>query len=187
MKPSISKNNPKQQIRNRIKSLLQLQNPFENEQLQNQFNNHLKGYLKSQSGCWAGFRPMKSEPQWLSICEELPNLTWAFPKIEGPSLKIYKNVKSFKKGPLQILEPADGDLVLVDQLQGCLFPGLAFSSKGTRLGHGAGYYDRGLENFQGTRVGLCFAIQFLETEIPSEAHDIEMNYVVTENGFYKVA
>ncbi len=129
---------------------------------------------------------MTQEPAWISVCRQLPHLTWAFPKIDGLKLVFFRNVQNFVRGPFQILEPADGEIVPVQDLAGCLIPGLAFSHSGVRLGRGRGFYDRALELFAGVRMGLCFSIQFVEAEVPSEPHDLRMNYVVTENGVNEI-
>jgi 5-formyltetrahydrofolate cyclo-ligase len=62
-----------------------------------------------------------------------------------------------------------------------LVPGLAFDPAGGRLGRGAGYYDRLLTKFEGVRVGVCFS-ELLVDEVPTEAHDIQMDFVVTPEG-----
>ncbi len=67
--------------------------------------------------------------------------------------------------------PSKGDLVLV--------PGLAFTTRGERLGRGGGYYDRFLQTFPGTAWGVCFACQIVES-LPTEAHDLQVARVFTE-------
>jgi 5-formyltetrahydrofolate cyclo-ligase len=71
--------------------------------------------------------------------------------------------------------PQDIDLILV--------PGAAFDRKGQRLGYGKGYYDRYLPALRRDAVvcGLAFAAQLLE-EIPAEAHDRAMDFLITEEG-----
>jgi 5,10-methenyltetrahydrofolate synthetase len=60
-------------------------------------------------------------------------------------------------------------------------PGVAFGSKGYRLGMGGGFYDRFLEKKTGTLVGVGWSFQMLNT-IPRESHDIRMNLLVNEKG-----
>lgn len=73
-----------------------------------------------------------------------------------------------------------------------LFPGLAFSKKGVRLGKGKAFYDnyfspnaalskdaRFFSEKKIVRCGLCFSFQIFDF-IPSEEHDITMDFVVTE-------
>jgi 5-formyltetrahydrofolate cyclo-ligase len=65
-----------------------------------------------------------------------------------------------------------------------LVPGLVFDSQGNRLGRGKGYYDRFLQiqnNYNLISIGICWDMQIqLLNEIPTEEHDVMMNFVVTE-------
>jgi 5-formyltetrahydrofolate cyclo-ligase len=71
---------------------------------------------------------------------------------------------------------ADPDLILV--------PLVGFDRRGHRLGYGRGYYDRAIASARakGRRVplvGLAFSVQEVEA-IPAEAHDVRLDWVVTE-------
>jgi 5-formyltetrahydrofolate cyclo-ligase len=57
-------------------------------------------------------------------------------------------------------------------------PGLAFDASGARLGYGVGYYDRFLANRPLVTIGICYDEQLIE-EVPTEPHDIRMDWVVT--------
>lgn len=62
-----------------------------------------------------------------------------------------------------------------------VLPGVAFDIQGHRLGYGAGYYDRLLED-AGCRpilVALAFEIQIVD-EIPVGNHDVRMDKIITE-------
>lgn len=70
----------------------------------------------------------------------------------------------------------DPDLVLV--------PLVGFDRRGHRLGYGRGYYDRAIAAARagGRRiplVGLAFSVQEVD-RIPAEAHDVRLDWVVTE-------
>ncbi len=62
----------------------------------------------------------------------------------------------------------------------CLVPGLAFTPDGYRLGYGGGFYDRFLTDFPGVTIGLCFEA-LLQSELPVEAHDQRVDWVITES------
>ena len=70
------------------------------------------------------------------------------------------------------------------------FPGdfsrtrLSFSSSGERLGRGGGFYDRYLQSFNGTSVGICYEGQ-LRNQLPVESHDQTVSVVVTENQVFE--
>ncbi len=80
-----------------------------------------------------------------------------------------------------------------------LTPGRAFSLNGARLGRGKGYYDRFFtktlstipqqkqpqETKKITIAGVCFSLQIAEN-IPTESHDIKMDYLICEKGLKKI-
>jgi len=61
-----------------------------------------------------------------------------------------------------------------------LVPGIAFDRSGNRLGRGKGFYDMLLEGADGVKIGIAYDCQIADA-IPSEIHDIPMDYVVTES------
>ena len=67
-----------------------------------------------------------------------------------------------------------------------IVPGLAFDRQGNRLGRGGGYYDRFLANpamFDATLVGVGWSLQ-LVPRIPSEPHDVPVNWVCNERDYF---
>jgi 5-formyltetrahydrofolate cyclo-ligase len=87
-----------------------------------------------------------------------------------------------------IPEPALAETVPARALSVVFLPLLAFDAAGTRLGSGAGYYDRAFA-FRRRRqswqrpllVGLAFRCQRLE-RIERGRHDVPLDAVVTEDG-----
>ena len=77
--------------------------------------------------------------------------------------------------------PDDAPLCIPDERALCILPGLAFSEGGDRLGYGKGYYDRYLSRFPGTTVGAVYSALLLP-DVPTDAHDVPAQLVVTENG-----
>ncbi|MBD3674740.1 MAG: 5-formyltetrahydrofolate cyclo-ligase [Planctomycetaceae bacterium] len=61
-------------------------------------------------------------------------------------------------------------------------PGLAFDRRGNRLGQGKGYYDRLLSavSDECILIGLAFGVQLVE-KVPTEAHDVPLDLIVTED------
>ena len=90
-------------------------------------------------------------------------------------------------GPWGILEPNAQrcEKVSPEEVDFVLVPGVAFDADCRRLGYGAGYYDRLLEDLGpfATFVAAAFALQIVE-RVPVEAHDISLDVVVTENQKY---
>jgi len=74
-----------------------------------------------------------------------------------------------------------------DNLDLLIVPGLAFDSKGGRLGRGKGYYDKYISKWQqlsaekGVNMPVTVSIAFREQlvpEIPLEQHDRRIDYVI---------
>lgn len=72
-----------------------------------------------------------------------------------------------------------------DKLDVIIVPGLAFDRKGGRMGFGKGYYDRLLKREKSVKIGLCYDFQLFD-DIPKEAHDVPMDYIITEQEIIKV-
>ena len=68
--------------------------------------------------------------------------------------------------------------VIHNEIDLLFVPGLSFETKGYRLGHGGGYYDRYLAQYQGETVSLAFPVQVVD-EIPVEPFDIPVQKIVT--------
>ncbi|HEX3725858.1 MAG TPA: 5-formyltetrahydrofolate cyclo-ligase [Pirellulales bacterium] len=76
--------------------------------------------------------------------------------------------------------------VEVSQLDLIMVPGVAFDRRGARMGHGFGYYDKLLEHARhdAPLVALAFECQ-LFPEIPTQAHDVFMDKIITEQAVYQ--
>ena len=84
-------------------------------------------------------------------------------------------------GAYEIPEPAEDAVIDTPLPRGApvLVPGIAFDRSGTRLGFGAGYYDRFLAVHDGIRIAPAYDFQVVE-RIPREGHDIPMDVIITE-------
>lgn len=80
------------------------------------------------------------------------------------------------KGEFGILEPQA--LAYEGKINTIVVPGVAFDTKGNRLGRGKGYYDRFLaQHPESYRLGICYPFQ-LVAEVPSESFDLSMDEVI---------
>lgn len=89
-----------------------------------------------------------------------------------------------------IPEPAPGaSFVEGRSLDLLLIPLVAFDAAGTRLGMGAGYYDRYLgrlePHMRPRTIGVAYSIQRSEKPLPAEPWDIPLDRVVTEAGWQR--
>lgn len=117
------------------------------------------------------------------------------PKIDSESMQFYECTTNtnFTKNTYGIYEPnvyKPLNLSLFSRLF-CTIPGLAFTKEGKRLGRGKAYYDNFLNNLFAnvdrkniTLIGFCHSIQLVD-KIPTEEHDIEMDYIMTEKELIK--
>ncbi len=80
-------------------------------------------------------------------------------------------------GKFGILEPRT---VIPAEPDVWLVPGLAFDVKGNRLGRGRGFYDAMLRQARGPKLALAHDFQLLG-EVPTEAHDARVDFVITES------
>ena len=76
-------------------------------------------------------------------------------------------------GRSKIVEPEDIDMIIL--------PGLAFDTKGGRVGYGGGFYDRFLSrvSFEIPKIALAYSAQIFDS-IPMDKHDILIDGVITD-------
>lgn len=91
--------------------------------------------------------------------------------------KILEPKTELRSLPEKQAKPTDLDIVMV--------PGVAFDRRGARMGHGKGYYDKLLQHARPDTplIALAFECQ-LFPEIPTAAHDIFMDKIITETNAY---
>ena len=119
------------------------------------------------------------------------NIEVAVPKCDPISCEmkffIIDSFDDLESGSYKILEPDINKCVLAENSDKaiCIVPGLSFDKNGFRLGFGKGYYDRFLADVKTEKMCLCFG-ELLSPEIPTDEHDIKMDYIVTEKGSVKI-
>ena len=97
-------------------------------------------------------------------------------------------------GPLEVhrlgfLQPhSSARMVSPDEIDVALLPGLAFDLFGNRLGRGAGYFDRLLRaTRQGAKLVGVVPTALVVDRLPTEAHDMPVDYLATEEGVIETA
>ena len=112
--------------------------------------------------------------------------------VEGElELFLLRDMDELAIGMYRILEPKaelrnlPDKRVTVEELDLIIVPGVAFDRNGGRMGHGFGYYDKLLQHARPDTplVALAFECQ-LFPEIPTEAHDVFMDKIITEANVY---
>ena len=107
-----------------------------------------------------------------------------YPKIVNDEIVFYEDSGTFERGMLGVMEPKDSKPVAKDKLDAVIVPGLVYDDGLYRLGYGKGYYDHFLKDYKGLKVGVCFE-QFRVEALPSRAHDIPVDILVTDNQIYE--
>lgn len=130
-------------------------------------------YMANQKGLWTLFFPMNDEPNLLNLFRRCRHIRWAFPKV------ISKNDMDFYQISSLDTPVEQGCPVSTREINGCVVPGIAYDKNGTRLGRGAGHYDRFLEGFEGLKLGVTFNEGFTDEVLPREYHDQIMDIIAS--------
>jgi 5-formyltetrahydrofolate cyclo-ligase len=145
----------------------------------------------ARGGVVALFGGLPEEP------DLLPLIAWLHERsaravlfaVDGKILVPYevRSMEDLRRGTLGVWEPVVDPARSVSpaDLTTILTPALAYGqSDGSRIGRGAGYYDRlfGGPGVKANRIGIAFDLQVVP-HIPTEAHDARVDAIVTESGW----
>lgn len=178
----------KKNIRGSLRDKLATISKEDRQHWEQKLTDQIYQWFKSYSGLWGAFKALPSEPQLNELTKLCSQIRWCYPRMDSNgSLEFYEVVHqgdwiAGAFAGLQEPNPETCRFVKPEEMQGCLVPGLAFDRSGFRLGRGKGFYDRALQNFKGVKVGVLFSLQIIESGVPHEAHDVCMDYLLTENG-----
>jgi len=136
--------------------------------------------------CYASFR---SEVETFGIIREsiASGKRVALPKVDRERRRLelceVKDVSELSPGYMGIPEPSLSDerSISLKDIDLVIMPGAGFDVSGNRLGYGGGYYDILLaDNGKETpKIALAYEEQIVES-IPSEAHDVKVDIIVTD-------
>ena len=113
-------------------------------------------------------------------------LTVVSPRWNGETYELARlnglSERHLRRGPMNILEPRNADVVEPREVSAWIIPGLAFTKDGKRIGYGGGWYDRLLAAADGRslKVGVAYEFQIVE-DLPHDPHDISLDRVVTNS------
>jgi 5-formyltetrahydrofolate cyclo-ligase len=152
-------------------------------QTQDSFARLLLELVKKQQlahiGCYLSFGSEPSTDSFIELAQA-EGIEIACPRVEPNGQMVMAVLEAetttselgFKEPTGVAVDPKDLDLIIV--------PALAIDFEGARLGRGAGYYDRYLESYKGSTVGLVYDAEFLP-KVPSLPHDKPVSQVVTQS------
>lgn len=104
------------------------------------------------------------------------------PRVEGDimTMRLIDNISFPYDKFFGIRQPnKDSTIVLPEDIDLLIIPGLAFDSQKNRLGQGGGYYDKYLANFKNKTIMIAYNFQKIQ-KVPIENHDKQVDIIVTE-------
>ena len=130
-------------------------------------------------GCYLSFGSEPDTDPFIELAQA-EGIDIACPRIESDGHMVMAVLESqtmpselgFGEPTGKVVEPKDLELIVI--------PALAIDYDGLRLGRGAGYFDRFLEQYKGPIVGLVYDAEFVP-KVPSETHDLPVSLVVTQS------
>jgi len=135
------------------------------------------------------YYPVNSEMNPLTLIDylETQGKITCLPIVVGENspliFKSWSSGKDMEVGHYGIPVP-DNDQIVIPDLVIC--PLLSYDAKGMRLGYGGGFYDRTIRHLRRNKhtryMGLAFSEQKSYHDLPSEAHDVPLDAVLTEAG-----
>jgi 5-formyltetrahydrofolate cyclo-ligase len=84
-------------------------------------------------------------------------------------------------------EPVEGEVIDPGEIDIVVTPAVAFDRTGRRVGYGGGFYDRFLPTTpDAARIGIGFAVQLLDDDLPSGHFDLRVDAVVTDEEVVRI-
>lgn len=129
-----------------------------------------------------GYLPYNQEVRTVPILEQAlrDGKRVAVPKVYGDEMRFLymEDLSLVEKSGFGIPEPiADGPVAMEEDAL-ILMPGLAFDSRGNRMGYGGGYYDKYLQAQPNhPTVALCYDFQML-ARLDTQEHDVPVDLVL---------
>ncbi len=103
----------------------------------------------------------------------------ALPKCIGQEMHfiLLSDLSRIQYTPFGVPEPADSGPIAADSSACVIVPGLAFDSRGYRVGYGGGYYDRFLAREPNhPTLALCYDFQLVD-KLEPDPHDIPVSAI----------
>lgn len=136
-------------------------------------------------GTVSAFLAMPGEVDLSPLFTRLPGWRWVLPRVEPDRTVTFRDRDvPRERHRFGMDQPVDmGPPVGVSQIDVILTPGLAFDSRGGRLGNGGGFYDRILTAKRSDAVSVGITIESrVVDEVPMESHDRRVDWIATEEG-----
>ena len=147
---------------------------------------HLREWLSPRlPGTIAAYLAMPTEITVEPLFEGLPGWHWVLVRLEeDESFTFRDRAVPRETHPLGMRQPQDvGVATPQNQVDIYLVPGVLFSSDGSRLGRGGGFYDRILSQRRSDSIAIGVSVgERVVGDVPTEGHDQRVDYLATEEG-----
>lgn len=130
------------------------------------------------------YAPLPHEVNLMPLLHDYPQHRFGFPRCgKGHSMTFHHVItpeQELRPGAMGILAPLpELPIILPQQMDIMIVPGVGFTLSGQRLGYGGGYYDRYLPMCtQAHILALAFPEQ-IEGSLPTDEHDFPIPTVLT--------
>lgn len=100
------------------------------------------------------------------------------PKTYGQGRMIFVDYDEsrLQKSSFGLLEPMSEEAVDKTEIDLIHVPGVVFNSQGFRIGYGGGYYDRYLDDYEGTSVSTIYQVQ--QADFTPAQHDVAVKELI---------
>ena len=138
-----------------------------------------------KSNCFHLYFPINNEVDTTELIKYLwkHNKTVIMPRtdFENKTLKnsIITSFDQLEETTFSMMEPKAYLDSFTGHIDIVLVPGVAFDRSTNRMGYGGGFYDRFLNTTSAIKIALSHHFQLMDS-IPSEEHDVRMDYIITE-------
>ncbi len=144
-----------------------------------------RGAMPDGNGLILFYRAMPHELSLDGLAEALGWQRFAATRTppDGP-LTLHPAIGAMEQHRFGFPQPVAGAFELQPRhISLALIPGVAFDRRGTRLGHGAGYFDELLSRLPShcLRIGVTPGSLVFD-RLPAEPHDVPMTHLATEDG-----
>ncbi len=142
--------------------------------------------IRTLGFCWPFRAEFDARPlvtRWLSVHEaHYACLPIVLERTAPLAFRAWVPKSEMAEGRHGIHIPSEGEALQPDAI---LIPLNAFDEAGYRLGYGGGYFDRTLASLQPRplAIGVGFELARMQSIYP-QAHDLHMDYIVTEAGVF---
>ena len=118
----------------------------------------IKSNILSNSGIVGIYYPLKNEYDILGLLDTYKDKTFVFPRVVSSQEIVFikaRNLELFEDTKFSMREPVynESNIIKVSEIDTFIVPCVGIS-KGKRIGFGAGYYDRYLENNNKLLIGV---------------------------------